>query len=249
MQDESLSAELELMATSFAYPPTPDLAARERDRLRQHAPHPRPRPAFRRSLAVAAILLLLLFAALMAIPPVRAAFLRVLHIGVFEINVIEETPEQPAPTPSPGSLTDLGDLTTLADAAAQFPYPLVSPPSLGAPDWVYIQKNTDYPSNVITLVWTGDDDAGGSQIMLTYFGLEGLAHKTASGEQVRDVRIGGMAGVWIEGPHLLGLLQLGTTTNVTVESNVLIWSDGVVTYRLEGMFTLDEAIVLAGSLR
>jgi hypothetical protein len=251
MQDDSFSGELEAIAALFVYPPTPDLAGQERDRLRHQAPLVNfpPRPTMRRTLVVGTIIMLLLFAALMAIPPVRAAFLRVLQIGAFEINLLEEPPIKPASTPLPGSLTDLGEPISLADAAAQFPFPLISPHTLGAPDWVYIQDFADYPSKIITLVWTGDDGAGGSQIMLTYFGLEGLARKTAGGEQVRDVRIADMAGIWIEGPHLLNLQHLGTSTDLAVDSNVLIWSDGVVTYRLEGKFTLDEAIELAKSMR
>ncbi len=253
MKDGDFARELEAIAARFVYPPAPNLAARERDRLRQAMKPPRTRTAVYRSLAAGVVILLLLVAVLLAIPPARAALLRVLQIGMFEIDVVDEpaisTAILPASTPLSGSLTDLGDQTTLADAAKVFPFPLIMPDSLGTPDWVYVQHLTDHPSKIVTLVWSGDDGAPESQIMLTYFGLEGLARKTAGGEQVRDVRIADLPAVWVEGPHELSLRSLESTSELIVENNVLIWSDGVVTYRLEGVFELDEAIELAKSLR
>jgi hypothetical protein len=35
---------------------------------------------------------------------------------------------------------------------------------------------------------------------------------------------------------------------VTIDSNVLIWVDGDITYRLEGDLTLEEALAIAESL-
>jgi hypothetical protein len=54
--------------------------------------------------------------------------------------------------------------------------------------------------------------------------------------------------VWIEGAHPLQFETGDFDVQIIVDSNVLIWTEGAVTYRLEGQLSLDEAIQLAESL-
>jgi hypothetical protein len=55
--------------------------------------------------------------------------------------------------------------------------------------------------------------------------------------------------VWVEGPHIYQQTSGGTTFERLVEGNVLIWTQGVVTYRLETALSQAEALTIAESLR
>jgi hypothetical protein len=94
-------------AKHMAYPPTPDLAiARDVTAPRAKGTLQLVRPAWALALIVAAIAL-----ALMAVPQVRAAVVRVFQLGVVRIFVTEpSTPVTgvPAMTPQPGGTTQPG---------------------------------------------------------------------------------------------------------------------------------------------
>ncbi len=80
-----------------------------------------------------------------------------------------------------------------------------------------------------------------------------LKKLAASGTRVEMVSVEGARGFYLGGsPHLV--LLLDESGNVIEESvrlarNVLVWEANGVAYRLEGDFTRDEALALAGSLR
>jgi hypothetical protein len=69
---------------------------------------------------------------------------------------------------------------------------------------------------------------------------------------VTETTVNGERAVWTEGVHLLVLRAAGGEMEFLqffVNGNVLIWTVGEVTYRLEGTFTLEEAVALGESLR
>jgi hypothetical protein len=68
-------------------------------------------------------------------------------------------------------------------------------------------------------------------------------------EDVREVGVDGEGAVWIEAPHQLHVLTGEGSETFRVDGNVLIWTRGAITYRLETSLELPEAVALAESLR
>ncbi len=231
-------------AASFEYPPTPDVAGEVRGRL-SPARAPR-RPAMRWALVAILVLIIGLLVAT-AVPPVRAALLKILHIGAIQISLLED------PQASAGmlaeqqalSITDLGEAMSLEEAGAHVTLrDPAYPPALGRPDAIYGQ-NLLYREPVISFFWRATRER--PPITLTQIEIPNFAFKWVAGEQVLETEILGQPAVWIEGPHLLDLGS-GQVDQVTrVATNVLIWNAGEATYRLEGEISLEEAREIAES--
>ena len=174
---DQLENMLRASAGAFPYPPTPDIAGRQRLMLETPVRrHPR-----RVSLAWgAALVVLLLVVSLMSIPSARAAVLEWIQIGMVRIFIGEATPTEPAREPigtvSPPaglptaaatppylvydlvSILDLDGETTLREAIEASDVPLklpAYPPGLGQPDRVFLQ---DLEGTMVVLVWTDADD-------------------------------------------------------------------------------------------
>lgn len=234
------------IAAQLPYPPTPNVAGAVRARLQMAQPQP-----WRLRRWAAAALIALLFALLVAIavPPVRAALLRVLRIGAIKINLVDDPQQASLPVAAaerqPVSIIDLGEEMGLAEAAgvitlADPPFP----PGLGEPDAIYGQ-NLLYREPVISFLWRARGER--PQILLTQIGLPQFALKWATGEQVTETEVRGRPAIWIAGPHRLDLVS-GAAEHVTaIESNVLIWDDGQMTFRLEADLTLEEVLQIAES--
>jgi hypothetical protein len=139
-------------------------------------------------------------------------------------------------------LFQLGEPVTLDEARQAAPFPLVEPAALGPPDEVYIHSNVDLPA--LTFVWREVDDA---TLSLTQIGAPGFASKLIHDEGVTFTFVGEQPAVWLEGPHQLQLLGNWQINSLLIDSNVLIWADEDVTYRLEGSLDLDEARRIAES--
>ena len=233
-------------AVHFSYPPTPDIAEAVQQRLR---PQPAPSKTVRWAVALA-VLFLLLSASLLAIPPVRAALFEWLKIGAIEIFVLEEVPVKEtlvlgdAETAVPLSITDLGKPISLAEAQAIFPEPLRQPAAWDAASPVYSQQFLGRLPT-ITMQWQTDN---GVTVTLSQIAAPYLGMKWASGEQVVETAVQGETAVWLEGTHPLQLRTGDFDRQLTIDSNVLIWTEGSITYRLEGQLTLAEAVQLAESL-
>lgn len=249
--DQPLIEFLRAEAGALAYPPTPDLAARERARL---AGAPLPRRFWTR--ARAALVALLLAALLLAVPEVRAAALRVLQIGVVQV-VVAPPPATPAPVPTPRPTPDLGlvGATSLDAARAAVDFPILlpgEPPGLGPPDLVYLQ-NLD--GAAVVLVWLDPADPSRPALSLHALSSDAFVRKTIGAGENRvlaETTVGGADALWVRGPHFVeigraGAGELGLRRIVT--GNTLIWTAGGLTYRLESELTLDEAVRVAESLR
>ena len=225
-------------AVHFSYPPTPDIADTVQQRLQ-----PQPTVNKQWCWAVAlALFVVLLAASLLAIPPVRAAVMEWLRIGAIEIFLVEELPA--LETAVPISVIDLGEPLSFSEAQTIFPHLLYQPPGLEADSMVYSQQFLgQLPA--ITMQW---QTADGVVVTLSQIAAPYLGMKWASGGQVVETAVSGKTAVWIEGAHPLQLRTGDFDMQLIVDSNVLIWSEGDVTYRLEGQLTQDDAIQLAESL-
>lgn len=252
--------KLRLIVSGMDYPPTPDIAGRVTARLQATT-----RPRFRvasKALAWSLTIMLVLFVSLMLIPPVRAAIIEFIQIGVVHIFPPEPTP-QPIGTPSPGSiipvtatpaqsliplLNQMSGKTTLADAQTRVSYPILLPTypaDLGAPDYVYVQ-NMD--GNMVVLVWLDPQDPTRVSMSLHFLPPGSWAIKKMEPTVIDETRVNGERAIWTTGPYPLYVSNGDIQYKRLITGHVLIWDDGKVTYRLETDLSLEEAVKIAESL-
>jgi hypothetical protein len=243
---EHLEEQIRETAAGFRYPPTPDIAGAVQGRLAKPRQDLRANRRLATAMVTALVLCLLAtMLAVTAVPPARAALLRILQIGAVRINLFEETLPAAQEPPGPFSILDLGQEISLDEARELVAMPDPPfPPALGQPDAIYGQ-NLIYREPVVSFFWQSAEER--PQILVTLIAIPQMGLKWAAGEQYTAADVAGQPAAWIEGPHLFDLDRGQIDQAARVATNVLIWSDGDVTYRLEGDLTLAEALQIAGS--
>jgi hypothetical protein len=257
--------QLRKWSQEFRYPQTPDIADAVTRSIKEET---RPVLRFRTRLAWGVAVLLLLLAALMAVPPVRAQVLEFLQLGAIRIFLAEPTSTatqeiaQPSPltggaagfeptdTPRPyPSIADLVGETTLPAARRELDFPIrlpAFPADLGEPDLVLLQ---DLGGQAVLLVWTDSSDPDLIRLDLLLMGPGTFAEKSLP-QVIEETTVNGQQALWTEGQHFL---HLGGSTyqNVplVIEGNILIWEQDDITYRLESDLPLEEAVKVAESLK
>ncbi len=178
-----------------------------------------------------------------------------------------ETPEPtpsptPTRTPSPIGDLDLGRPVDLASVNAAAGYAVLLPtlPELGRPLAVYVDReppharvSATYPAGAGFPAATGSEVA----VLVTEFPgriEEGYFQKGFGPDTtVVPVTVAGHAGFWLSGqPH--ELLYIGPAGSVETDSirlvgNVLAWTVGDLTIRIEGAPDLGAALRIADSMR
>jgi hypothetical protein len=157
------------------------------------------------------------------------------------------------PTTPPHSLAlaQLGEPVTFAEAEERVTFPIILPgypDELGGPDAAYL--HTSGNATAVTLVWFRPEQPEQVWFSLTQIPLSEFefALKWARAEDVREFFLNGQRAIWIEGPHRIRLVNPEIASTIRMASNVLIWTAGDMTYRIEGDLALDEAIGIAESL-
>ena len=273
MNGENFEQHLHQLAASFQYPPTPDIAssvsrhlasgARDREEAREHQ-----RPA---RLAWALVAILLILAALAAVPQVRAAVVEFFQVGAIRLFVGEATPTAlpqttaippaiiapPTATPLAASsnlLPDLSGETTLEEAAVEIGRQMrlpTYPAGLRPPDRVFVQ---DLGIPVAILVWLERPDSAEVAFSLHVLPSSGGPFGVKSDVTILETtQVNGQEAYWVTGSHFLEYFDAQGRAIFDsvrlVEGNVLIWTDEDLTYRLETDMPLEEAIRTAESLR
>lgn len=236
MNDPQWEAQVEAMARRFEFPPTPDIAGAVRDRIAA----PRRTLARQRVLRAAGLALALAIIAVLAVPDWRARALDWLQIGAVRLADEGETP---AATVTPlESILDMPGRTTLDGAQAAVDFPIRLPAALPAPDAVFVQHD---PYPLVILVWL---EADAPPLSVHQIDTRNVVIKEYTGA-IERVEVNRADAVWLSGPHNLDILP-GDNTLIRryVDSNVLFWEEGAITYRVEGDLALDEAIRIAESL-
>ena len=231
MADDPLMAELRGLGARLSVPPAPDVREKVRARLLA-----RPRRRWR---AVAAALAVALIVAV--VPPARAALAHAVA-DLFNFAGVRVKHGTPAPAVSPSPLPSIRS-ADLDRARAAVKFPLRVPVKLGVPDQVQLADG----NRVVSLIYRG-----GAVRLDEFDGQLDQAFLKTQWEPGTDwVDIGGHAGIWFPGPHAVAYIdRQGVTHEETsrLAGPVLIWSDGTVTYRLEGFSTFDAARDVALSL-
>jgi hypothetical protein len=243
-EHDELIDELRSLGRALAVPEAVDQRSAVRARLAQ----PARRPRLRLFLAAAAAALI---ATVTLVAPARAAVVEVVSdlLRVAGIEVRREPPTGALPaTPSPLPSTRTADLAEAQRTAA---FPVLAPELLGPPEQVLLaDPDPAGRPRVVTLIYRGgtvrfDQFAGG---------LEPIFQKiTPDAEWVPELAGTSHAALWLSKPH--PLTYIGTdgvkrTETARLAGPTLIWETSQpVTYRLEGLPTLEEALAVAQSVR
>jgi hypothetical protein len=214
-----LEHALVALGSELELPAAPDLVPSVRARLE---PRRSRRPLV---LALAAAVLVPLAAAL-AVPQARSTVLRFFHLGGVTIERVETLPaadERP--------LTEgLGPRVPAKDAATVAGFQPLLPPGV---DHVYVNEGA-----ILALLRAHD-----RPVLLTEFGGSFYVKKVLGGETpVEEVRVGRDYGLWVAGArHVFRMPSQAPR----MAGNVLLWTHGDLTLRLEGQITKAEAVRLA----
>jgi hypothetical protein len=222
-----LERALVALGRELDLPSEPDLRFRVREQIER-------RPRYRRALVPALALLVALGIAL-AVPEARSAILRFLHIGAVTIERVETLPpgrERPL-------TAGLGPALSLSEAEALSSVPLV----LNGPR---PQRFYARPGLIATLVQYRGQPVLVAELQGDQMGV--VKKLAGAATRVEVARIGSF-GLWIEGgPHLLIWKPgLGDVRQIETRlaGNVLIWTDGDRTFRLEGGLNKGHMLELA----
>ena len=234
-----LEQQLQALGQELAYPSEPDLAQAVLARLDRRKPFP-----WRRALAVALAAVVIGIGTAFAVPQARSAILRWFHLRGVTVERVETLPSAVERSQAAG----LGRPLSRAEAERELGFRLVLPPLAGGePRRVYVLDGA--LGSVIVR------DHGRplllSEFQATMFGV--LKKLVSSRSVVEPVRVDGSDGLWIEGPpHTLTYLnRLGEFREKTVRirGNVLLWTRGDLTLRLEGRLSKADALRIAGEIR
>lgn len=160
----------------------------------------------------------------------------------------------------PGASMGLGRPVALADldAEAGFAVRWPSDPAIGPPDAAYID---DVKGDQVTLVWASRPglpetlEPGVGLLLSSFRGTVGSGTITkivGAGASASLVLVSGERGWWVTGdPHFF--FYEGPNGVIADErrwvGDVLLWSDGTITHRLETALGRDRAIELAEAMR
>lgn len=186
-----------------------------------------------------------LVGAVAVVAPARAAVVGAVG-GLLRIAGIEVRAE-PGPGGLPATPGPLPSLraATLDEARRVALFPVRVPAELGAPERVTLaDPDARGAPRVVSMSFRGGavrfDQFDGAPSPV-FFKMAGDAEWVQAGT----------GGIWLKGPHPVTYVDRDGAERVEsarLAAPTLIWADAGVTYRLEGVATLDEALRVAGSL-
>ncbi|MDQ3005280.1 MAG: DUF4367 domain-containing protein [Chloroflexota bacterium] len=264
LERELFEQRLISTAKGLDYPRTPNIATAVMKRI-----HPSARPRFiSRRLAWSLTIMLVLVSSLLSIPTARAAIIEFIQIGIVRIFPRPtEPPVDISGTTTPGSITPMtataslpsatfipslsriAGETTFADAQQRVSYSILVPaypPDLGRPNYVFVQ---DTGGAMTILVWLDPRQPEQVLMSLHLVPLGSWAIEKAEPKVIEETTVNGQRAIWATGPYPLRLRNGDLDFTRIIDGQVLIWADGNLTYRLETVLPLEEAIKIAESLQ
>ena len=235
-----LHEALTRLTADVSWPPTPELAGRVRTAI-ETQPAPRPAPARSRRPLLAALVALLAGGGVLAAPGVGSGLLE--RLGLRSATV---TKVQRLPATTLGRRLDLGERTSLAGARRDAGFALVRPQALGAPREVYVDDGA------VTFVYRA---RSGRPILFTQVrgSAEPYVQKFVTAD-TRRVRINGVAGLLLHGPHAVFFDDRGRGGGTRIQEprlaeTTLLWERGGLLLRLEADQPGGELLRIARSVR
>ena len=228
----SLEQRLQRLGQELEYPPEPDLAPAVLVRLDR-------RPFPWRLVAVALAGLAVAVGAAFAVPQARTTILKWFHLRGVTVERVETLP-------SAVERSQLGRALSRDAAERAVGFQLALPPRT-KPSRVYVLDGA-LASIVLRL-------QGRSVLLSEYRAVDfSLLKKSATASTVIEpVLVNGESGLWLEGgPHTLTYFNPRgefRERTVLIRGNVLLWTDGQRTLRLEGRLTKAEALRLGRLIR
>ena len=274
MTELEFEKQLQSIAKGIEYPRTPNIAGPVITRLRNFPSHTgrgaRGEGHSRftsRSLAWSLTIILLFLSSLMLVPPVRAAIIEFIQIGIVRIfpQPVEPTPQAITTaasqsitplTATPGDsspllvsfLDQIAGETKLANAQQAVPYQILLPTypaNLGQPNHVYLQ---DVEGTMTILVWTDPEQPEHVTMSLHFIPAGHWAINKSGPVEIQETEVNGQQAIWAVGPYPMIMRDGRLQVERLIDGHVLIWADGELTYRLETDLPLEEAVRIAESL-
>jgi hypothetical protein len=228
----SLEQQLQRLGQELEYPPEPDVAPAVLVRLDR-------RPFPWRVVAVAVAVLAVAVGAVFAVPSARTTILKWFHLRGVTVERVETLP--PAVEHS-----QLGRPLSRDEAERAVGFELALPPRT-KPGRVYVLDGA-----LASVVLRAE---GRPLLLSEYRAVDfALLKKSAAAQTVIEpVLVNGEPGLWLEGgPHTLTYFNRRgefRQRTVLIRGNVLLWTDGPLTLRLEGRLTKAEALRLGRLIR
>jgi hypothetical protein len=229
-----LEQQLRALGRELGYPPVPDLAPAVLARL-DRKPFP-----WRRAIAVAVAVVALGIATAFAVPQARSAILRFFHLRGVTVERVETLP----PAVERSQAKGLGRPVSREEAERALGVRLVLPPTAGGGS-----KRVYLLGGAFATVILRDQ---GQALLLSEFRAtryEALKKLVGTRSVIAPVTVKGERGLWLEGPpHTLTYVdRLGEYHEkaVRIRGNVLLWTHGELTLRLEGKIGKAQALRLA----
>jgi hypothetical protein len=233
-------SELELALTRLGreldYPETPDLTGVVRRRLAEA----RPPRAWRRPVVIALAALLVVVAAVMAVPQARSEILDWLGIGSVTIRHVDDLPKVEKTTPD----LELGSRSTLREARARVPFSVQLPTIQGFGDpQVYFRSG----AGQVSFLYGSTEEP---RLLISQLLSAGAIDKlVGGGTTVETLSIGDARAVWLEGAgHVLYIPGLGEEPQRLAGNTLIVQRADNVTVRIEADVSKDEAVEIFRSM-
>ncbi len=277
LSNEDLERALKHVGTSVSYPPTPDLTIGLRERLASRPAMPsywwtmlwQPRRA---AALIIIFTLAVAFAALAFSPEARTALadrlgLRGIRIWYMPAEPAPSPQENNTPEPTPAlaptlSPMGLGRPVSPEEAQALVSYIILKPTAeeLEQPDETFVSIPPD--DGQVSFLYRARPSlpAADNGVALLFTQFRGDIQEGAifgkglpQGVTLERVMVNGAPGFWISG-DLHFFYYRDPSGNIKQEqvrlaANTLLWEQEVLTLRLEGHLTRDEALRIAASVR
>jgi hypothetical protein len=233
-----LELQLRALAAEVDFPAEPDLRGPVRARLTRR------RFGRRRWLIVALAVLAVAIAGVLAVPSARTAIKDWLGFGPVKFEFVDELPAEPVT-----SELDLGTRVTLAEAQERAAFTIVVPPDeLGAAT-IYLR---DPPRGGLVSFLYGTPQHARMIVSEARGDAAPFLQKTLSHSNTAEtVEINGAEGWWLKGAHLVEYADAAGVFSdlpTRLSDDVLLWMNGNVLYRLEGLLTKKQAVEIAESI-
>lgn len=236
MADQSdLESALRWLGRHLDVPPAPGVTLAVRTRLQ--APAPRRTPVLRYAVV---ILLLLVSAVIVAVPPVRAAVVEIFRIGGVEIHQGSGPALPSTPVLHDQLVADLDEAQRLTGIRAR------PPALLGPPDEIRVMEG-----RVVSLGYRPTPDWPAIRLDVFDGTLDPIFEKYLRFRDASEVDVDGVPGWFVPGPHEVVYVDPAGNrrdASARLAAPTLIWHRAGATYRLEAALPRDRLATIAGSI-